>query len=91
MPLGPRAAGIFSKRYAPMLAIERHRCRHELARDFCGSNDAPSTREVEAAARSMGQQIRVLNVSTDTEIETAFATLTESRRMRLLSLAIPWS
>jgi hypothetical protein len=23
------------------LAIERHRCRHELARDFCGSNDAP--------------------------------------------------
>ena len=69
----------FSKRYAPMLAIERHRCRHELARDFCGSNDAPSTREVEAAARSMGQQIRVLNVSTDTEIETAFATLTESR------------
>jgi hypothetical protein len=29
-----RAAGIFSKRYAPTLAIERHRCRHELARDF---------------------------------------------------------
>jgi hypothetical protein len=25
--LGPRAAGIFSKRYAPILAIERHRCK----------------------------------------------------------------
>jgi hypothetical protein len=42
MPLKPRVAGIFIKRYAPTLAIERHRCRHELARDFCGSNDAPS-------------------------------------------------
>ena len=85
MPLGPRAAGTFSKRYAPMLAIERH----ELARDFCGSNDAPSTREVEAAARSMGQQIRVSNVSTDTEIETAFATLIESRANALAVVGNP--
>jgi hypothetical protein len=45
MPLGPRAAGI-SKRYAPTLAIERHRCRHELAGDFCGSNDAPSAARI---------------------------------------------
>jgi hypothetical protein len=30
MPLGPRAAGIFSKRYAPKLAVERH--PHELSR-----------------------------------------------------------
>jgi hypothetical protein len=27
MPLGPRAVGIFSKRYVPKLAIERHRCK----------------------------------------------------------------
>jgi hypothetical protein len=69
--------------------FEWHRCRHELARDFCGSDDAPSTREVEAAARSMGQQIRVLNVSTDTEIETAFATLTESRANALAVVGNP--
>jgi hypothetical protein len=34
MPLGPRAAGIFSKRYAPPLAIERHRCKARIGRDF---------------------------------------------------------
>jgi putative ABC transport system substrate-binding protein len=47
-------------------------------------------REVEAAARSMGQQIRVLNVSTDTEIETAFATLTESRANALAVVGNPF-
>jgi hypothetical protein len=31
MPLGPRAAGVFSKRCAPMLAIERHRCKAQIA------------------------------------------------------------
>jgi hypothetical protein len=31
MPLGPRAVGIFSKRYAPALAIERHRCKGRIA------------------------------------------------------------
>jgi hypothetical protein len=63
--------------------------RRELARDFCGSNDAPSTREVEAAARSMGHQIRILNVSTDTEIERPLRHSLSHGRMRLLWLAIP--
>jgi hypothetical protein len=30
MPLGPRAAEIFSERYAPTLAIERHRCGEKV-------------------------------------------------------------
>jgi hypothetical protein len=30
MPLGSRVAGIFSKRYAPTLAIERHRCKARI-------------------------------------------------------------
>jgi len=42
MPLRPRAVRTFSRGYAPTLAIERHRCSPELARDFCGSNDTPS-------------------------------------------------
>ena len=33
MPLGPRAGGIFSKRYAPTLSIERHRCKARIGRD----------------------------------------------------------
>ena len=41
MPLGPRAGGIFSKRYAPTLSIERHRCKARIGRDFCRSKDAP--------------------------------------------------
>jgi hypothetical protein len=41
MPLGPRAVGIFSKRYVPKLAIERHRCKARIGRDFCRSKDAP--------------------------------------------------
>jgi hypothetical protein len=41
MPLGPRAGGIFSKRYAPTLAIERHRCKARIGRDFCRSKDDP--------------------------------------------------
>jgi hypothetical protein len=37
MPLGL----VLPDSYAPTLAIEQHRYRHELARDFCGYNDAP--------------------------------------------------
>jgi putative ABC transport system substrate-binding protein len=47
-------------------------------------------REVEAAARRMGQQIRVLNVSTDTEIETAFATIVEARANALAVVGNPF-
>jgi putative ABC transport system substrate-binding protein len=47
-------------------------------------------REVEAAARALGQQIRVLNVSTDTEIETAFATITEARANALAVVGNPF-
>ena len=36
-------------------------------------------RDVEAAARAMGLQIRVLNANTTREIETAFATLASER------------
>src|SRR6266487_1025788 len=42
MPLGPRAAGSSAsvlRRRWPSSGIA---VRHELARDFCGSNDAPS-------------------------------------------------
>ena len=47
-------------------------------------------REVEVAARALGQQIRVLNVSTDTEIETAFATITEARANALAVVGNPF-
>ena len=36
-------------------------------------------REVQAAARAVGQQVLILNVSTDADIETAFATLIAER------------
>jgi hypothetical protein len=71
------------------LAIERHRCKARIGPRFLRIQDAPSTPEVEAAARNMGHQIRVLNVSTDTEIETAFATLTESRANALAVVGNP--
>src|SRR5919197_125616 len=38
--LGPRAAAIFSKRYAPTLGIERLRCKARIGRDFFRSKDA---------------------------------------------------
>jgi putative ABC transport system substrate-binding protein len=38
----------------------------------------------------MGQQIRVLNVSTDSEIETAFATIIEARANALAVLGNPF-
>jgi putative tryptophan/tyrosine transport system substrate-binding protein len=38
-----------------------------------------TVRDVEAAARAMGLQIRVLNASTSREIDTAFATLASER------------
>jgi hypothetical protein len=41
MQLGPRAAAIFSKRYAPTFGIERHRCKARIGRDFFRSKDAP--------------------------------------------------
>jgi hypothetical protein len=39
--LGFRAGGIFSKRCAPTLAIERHRCKARIGRDFFRSKDGP--------------------------------------------------
>jgi hypothetical protein len=47
MPLGPRAAGIFSKRYAPTLAAERHRCEARIGRDFSRSRDDPALSRLE--------------------------------------------
>jgi hypothetical protein len=41
MPLGPRAAGIFSKRYRRRWPSSGIAVRHELARDFFRSEDAP--------------------------------------------------
>jgi putative tryptophan/tyrosine transport system substrate-binding protein len=46
--------------------------------------------EVEAAARAIGQQIRILNVSTDSEIETAFASVTEMRANALAVVGNPF-
>jgi putative tryptophan/tyrosine transport system substrate-binding protein len=47
-------------------------------------------REVEAAARALGQQIRILNVSTDAEIETAFASVVEARTNALAVVGNPF-
>jgi Protein of unknown function (DUF3489) len=41
MQLGPCATRIFSKRCAPMLTIERHRCKARIGRDFFRSKDDP--------------------------------------------------
>jgi putative tryptophan/tyrosine transport system substrate-binding protein len=46
--------------------------------------------EVEAAARAIGQQIRILNVSTDSEMETAFASVTEMRANALAVVGNPF-
>jgi putative ABC transport system substrate-binding protein len=46
--------------------------------------------EVKAAARAIGQQIRILNVSTDSEIETAFASVTEMRANALAVVGNPF-
>ena len=42
-------------------------------------NAEADTREVEAAARSLGHQLVVINVSTETDIDEAFATLVRRR------------
>jgi putative ABC transport system substrate-binding protein len=42
------------------------------------------TKDVQAAAGALGQQIRILNASTEDEIDTAFATLAELRAGALL-------
>jgi putative tryptophan/tyrosine transport system substrate-binding protein len=46
--------------------------------------------EVEAAARAIGQQIRILMVSTDSEIETAFSSVTEMRANALAVVGNPF-
>jgi putative ABC transport system substrate-binding protein len=46
--------------------------------------------EVEAAARHLGQPIRVLNVGTDSDIEAAFATLIEVRAGALAVVGNPF-
>ena len=43
------------------------------------SNTASTLRDVEPAARAMGQQIQVLNASTSREIDAAFATFVRAR------------
>jgi putative ABC transport system substrate-binding protein len=47
-------------------------------------------REVEAAARAIGQQIRILNISTDTEIEIGFAAVIEARANALAVVGTPF-
>jgi putative ABC transport system substrate-binding protein len=47
-------------------------------------------REVEAAARTIGQQIRIVNVSTDTEIEKGFATIVDARANALAVVGNPF-
>src|SRR4051794_2748413 len=48
-------------------------------------------RDVEAAARAMGLQIRVLNASTSREIDAVFANFKHERPTRFLSAANPFS
>src|SRR5437763_1094985 len=80
MPLGPRAAGIFSKRYAPTLAIERHRCKARIGPDFCGSNDAPS------AAKPA---IPLLTLRWTLSAKRACVVITDTEPDRLAPLAPP--
>ena len=47
-------------------------------------------REVEAAARAIGQQIRILNISTDTEIETGIAAVIQARANALAVVGSPF-
>jgi putative tryptophan/tyrosine transport system substrate-binding protein len=44
----------------------------------------PQSRDIERAARAVGQQIRILNASTDRDIDAAFATLVKQRDAALL-------
>src|SRR5207302_10209175 len=44
----------------------------------------PQLRDLQTAARAIGQQIRVLNASSEAEIDAAFATLVNSRDAALL-------
>ena len=44
----------------------------------------PQTKDIELVARSVGQQIRVLNASSDRDIDAVFATLVEARDAGLL-------
>ena len=44
----------------------------------------PQTRDIERVARSVGQQIRILNASNDRDIDAVFATLVEARDAGLL-------
>jgi putative ABC transport system substrate-binding protein len=44
----------------------------------------PQLRDVQSAARTIGQEIRALNASSDREIDTAFSTLVKSRDAALL-------
>jgi putative tryptophan/tyrosine transport system substrate-binding protein len=44
----------------------------------------PQTRDIERVARAVGQQIRILNASSDRDIDVVFATLVEARDAGLL-------
>jgi hypothetical protein len=71
MQLGPRAAGIFSKRYAPTFGIERHRCNARIGRDFFRSKDAPpggqTSNTIAHFALDFERKESVCVVITDTE------------------------
>jgi hypothetical protein len=53
MPLGPSAAGIFSKRFARRLAIERHRCK---ARSLARGGSRPDHRSCTHKSRLLGNR-----------------------------------
>jgi ABC-type uncharacterized transport system substrate-binding protein len=55
-----------------------------------GPNAELQLRELEAAARSVGQQLRILNASSGRELEVAFAQLAEQRPGGLLVAADPF-
>jgi putative ABC transport system substrate-binding protein len=50
-------------------------------------NAEPSTRDVQAAARTLGLQLQVLQASTESDFEAAFATLVHERASALLVTA----
>ena len=53
------------------------------------SQTAAELEQIQAAARTLGLQTRVLNASYETEIETAFATLVQERGEALLVVSDP--
>ena len=61
-----------------------------LVNPAIASNAETTLRDVEAAARAMGLQIRVLNASTSHEINAAFATLCASGPTRFSSTFDPF-